>query len=163
MGYTSSANSKARPCFACRFTAVTLPFYGGLIVVCFLITFLPKLYFSILIPHRKGVVDSLKKDAKKPLTALSSSPTLTLFSGIFPLYGGQPFCYVVVWFTLYSSLPEKLYAKKPFTAHPKMLLKTALLTKKLYAYNRKIAFAIAIPATFAQMSLRAAWQKFIAS
>ena len=53
--------------------------------------------------------------------------------------------------------------KKPFTAHPKMLLKTALLTKKLYAYNRKIAFAIAIPATFAQMSLRAAWQKFMAS
>lgn len=44
-----------------------------------------------------------------------------------------------------------------------MRLETALPTKKLYAYNRKIAFAIAIPATFAQMSLRAAWQKFIAS
>ena len=53
--------------------------------------------------------------------------------------------------------------KKPLTARPKMRLETALPTKKLYAYNRKIAFAIAIPATFAQMSLRAAWQKFIAS
>ena len=39
----------------------------------------------------------------------------------------------------------------------------ALPTKKLYAYNRKITFAIAMPATFAQMSLRAAWQKFMAS
>ena len=44
-----------------------------------------------------------------------------------------------------------------------MRLKTALFTKKLYAYNRKITFAIAIPATFAQMSLRAAWQKFMVS
>ena len=44
-----------------------------------------------------------------------------------------------------------------------MRLKTALPTKKLYAYNRKINFAIAIPATFAQMSLCAAWQKFMAS
>lgn len=53
--------------------------------------------------------------------------------------------------------------KKPIKARPKMRIETALPTKKLYAYNRKIAFAIAIPATFAQMSPRAAWQKFIAS
>lgn len=53
--------------------------------------------------------------------------------------------------------------KNPLTARPKMRLKTALFTKKLYAYNRKITFAIAIPATFAQMSLRAAWQKFMVS
>ena len=53
--------------------------------------------------------------------------------------------------------------KKPLTARPKMRIEKALPTKKLYAYNRKITFAIAIPATFAQMSLRAAWQKFMAS
>ena len=53
--------------------------------------------------------------------------------------------------------------KKTIKARPKMRLKTALPTKKLYAYNRKTNFAIAIPATFAQMSLRAAWQKFMAS
>ena len=44
-----------------------------------------------------------------------------------------------------------------------MRFETALPTKKLYAYNRKTNFAIAIPATFAKMSLRAAWQKFMAS
>ena len=53
--------------------------------------------------------------------------------------------------------------KKPIKARPKMRLKMALPTKKLYAYNRKITFAIAMLATFAQMSLRAAWQKFMAS
>lgn len=53
--------------------------------------------------------------------------------------------------------------KKPLTARPKMRLETALPTKKLYTYNRKTNFAIAIPATFAKMSLRAAWQKFMAS
>ena len=53
--------------------------------------------------------------------------------------------------------------KKPIKARLKMRIETALPTKKLYAYNRKITFAIAIPATFAQMPLRAAWQKFMAS
>ena len=48
-----------------RLLAVCFPFYGGLIVVCFLITFLPKLYFSILIPHRKGWASIAEKGRKK--------------------------------------------------------------------------------------------------
>ena len=45
--------------------AVCFPFYGGLIVSCLLITFLPKLYFLSLFHTQEVWVRLLKKDAKK--------------------------------------------------------------------------------------------------
>ena len=61
------------------------------------------------------------------------------------------------------SLSKKLYAEKTHQGTSKNAAWNSFAYKKLYAYNRKTNFAIAIPATFAKMSLRAAWQKFMAS